>query len=256
MSEVQPGASATTAEQATAATNEAAEAAQQAVNAEQASQEQATGTQQADPNTEQGDTTPEGIDALPAWAQKEIRAGRKGEAKYRTRAKEYEDAVSTAQAEKDELIQQVGKAFGFIKDEDTEQVQADQLVDKLTQERDGYQQQLRELKQGAAIRDAADAAKVTDKKLLEAVLRSDNAFNELDINADDFNAQVAARVNTAIESHPALAQVAPTASGVDTSTTNRGSARKLTQEDLDRMFQNGEHAEINKAFAEGRFNLS
>lgn len=239
--------------------------------AAQASQEPATGnnhhqaptdqqntgtntTSQPDTTNDDGGAQVEGIDALPEWAQKEIRNLRDGEAKYRTRAKEVEE---TKEAEKNNLIQQIGKALGLVEDQADD---PEALVKAATEREQAaaeraqqMEQQLRDYKSSAAVTKAAGDAKVTDPKLLEAVLRSDNAFTELDINADDYEDQVSQRVAAAIEAHPALAQAAtPHTSGVDTSTTNTGAARKLTQEDLTRLAQEGKWDEINEAAEAGR----
>lgn len=248
MSNVQPESAATAVEASDDAALTAHNAATTA-NAEQASQEQATGTTTEQP-TEQGTDTPQGIDALPEWAQKEIRDLRKESGGYRTKAKEHEqtaqELAAAKDAERNELVQQIAKTLG-IAGSDEEQDPA-KLLEAAQAERDQTAQQLREYKQRDAIRTASDTAKITDPALLEAVLRSDNAFNQLDINADDYGTQVAARIAETIELHPALAQVAPTASGVDTSTTNAGNSPKLTREDLKTMSA----TDINKAAREGK----
>lgn len=212
---------------------------------EQASQELATGN-----TTEQATDKPETFD------RDYVEKLRAENAKYRTKAKEVEDQFSSTKAEKDDLIQQIGKALGLVEDQTDDPAKlleaATKREQELAQERDQTAQQLREYKQRDAIREASDTAKVTDPKLLEAVLRSDNAFNQLDINADDYGTQVAARIAQAIEAHPALAQVAPSASGVDTSTTNTGASKKLSQEDLTRLAAQGKWDEINEAAAAGR----
>lgn len=175
-------------------------------------------------------------------------------AKYRTKAKELEDQFSSTKAEKDDLIQQIGKALGLVDDQTDDPAKlleaATKREQELAQERDDTARQLREYRQRDAIREASTTAKITDHALLEAVLKTNNAFNALDINTDDYQAQVAHLITEAVQQHPALAQVAPTASGVDTNTTNSGAKGQLTREDLANMTS----AEINQAAREGKLN--
>lgn len=179
---------------------------------------------------------------------------RKEAASYRTKAKELEDQFTTTKTEKDDLIQQIGKALGLVDDQTDDPAKlleaATKREQELAQERDDTARQLREYRQRDAIREASTTAKITDHALLEAVLKTNNAFNALDINADDYQAQVAQFITEAVQQHPALAQVAPTASGVDTSTTNSGAKGQLTREDLANMTS----AEINQAAREGKLN--
>lgn len=251
MSDVQP--EPTNAEQP----GNAAEAQQQV---EQGGQEPTPGNQQQQQSAEQqgnDNQQQEGIDALPEWAQQEIRNLRKESGNYRTKAKEHEQSAQQLaekkDAERNDLVQQLAKTLGLVEEEadDPEALvkAATEREQTAAQERDDMAKQLRDYRQKDAIREAADG-KVSDPKLLEAVLKSDNAFNELDVNADDFADQVSQRVAAAIETHPALAQVAPTASGVDTSNTNSGTAKQLTREDLKTMSA----ADINTAAREGKLN--
>ena len=87
-----------------------------------------------------------------------------------------------------------------------------------------------------------------DTSLLQAVLASDNAYQQLDINADDFQDQVSNIIAQTIESHPSLVQATHKASGVDTSNTQRGAAKPLTREDLAGMTA----SEINEAVKNGQ----
>lgn len=175
---------------------------------------------------------------------------RKEAAANRTRAKEHEEAVAAAQAEKDELIREFGKRLGFIKDEDTEQADAQALMEQLTAERDAKAKELADLRSELALKDAATAVNA-DTDLLIPYLRGTGALADLDPAADDYNAQVADVVKQAVESNPKLAtQAVPRSSSVD-STNPNPAGRKLTQDDLARLYAEGKYEEINKAAASG-----
>ncbi|MGV0870025.1 hypothetical protein [Corynebacterium kalidii] len=164
---------------------------------------------------------------LPDWVRDKLAKANAEAAKYRTRAK---DAESAKDSELDALRTQLGKALGLVED-DTQD--PDKLIEAATAERDKMAQQLNEYRQADAVRAAADG-KTSDVTLLTALLQSDKAFAELDTSADDYAAQVAELVDAKITAHPALkAQAA--ASGVDTSTTNTGSNKQITEADLANM---------------------
>lgn len=198
------------------------------------------------------------VDQLPEWAQKEIRTARDEAAKYRTKAKTaaeqaMEEATSKAQAERDALIQNIGKTLGLVEDaqQDPEALlkAATEREQKAAAERDELMDKLNAYRRNDAVRAALSSVDgKVDTDLLSAVLNSDNAFNQLDVNADDFETQVAQIVTNKIESHPSLVQATHKASGVDTSNTQRGAAKQLTREDLKSMTA----TEINKAVREGR----
>lgn len=234
-------------------------------NPENTSQEQENPAGQ-EPNTQPNTNQPQqetnqpagGIEDLPEWAQKEIRKARDEAAKYRTKAKTAaetaaEEAQSKAQAERDALIQNIGKTLGLVEDaqQDPEALlkAATEREQKAAAERDELMDKLNTYRRNDAVR--AAVSKVdgkVDTDLLSAVLNSDNAFTQLDVNADDFETQVAQIVTNKIESHPSLVQATHKASGVDTSNTQRGAAKQLTREDLKTMTA----TEINKAVREGR----
>lgn len=172
------------------------------------------------------DQTTDGAE-LPDWARDKLAKANAEAAKYRTRAK---DAETAKTSELDALKQQLGKALGLV-DDDTQD--PDQLIQAATAERDSMAQKLQEYQQKDAISSAA-SGKTSDVALLTALLQSDKAFAELDTSADDYSAQVADLVEAKITAHPALkAQAA--ASGVDTSTTNTGSNKQITEADLANM---------------------
>lgn len=172
------------------------------------------------------DQTTDGTE-LPDWVRDKLAKANAEAAKYRTRAK---DAETAKTSELDALKQQLGKALGLV-DDDTQD--PDQLIQAATAERDSMAQKLQEYQQKDAITSAA-SGKTSDVSLLTALLQSDKAFAELDTSADDYSAQVADLVEAKITAHPALkAQAA--ASGVDTSTTNTGSNKQITEADLANM---------------------
>ncbi|HCD1917708.1 TPA: hypothetical protein NBI62_000936 [Corynebacterium striatum] len=218
---------------------------------------------QAETNQPQQETNQPagGIEDLPEWAQKEIRSLRDESAKYRTRSKDAEAAKADelkaaqekAEQERNQLIQDIGKKLGLVEDETSDPqklieaaVEREQAAAK---ERDEMRDTLTKYRRNDAVRTAvATVDGKVDTDLLSAVLNSDNAFTQLDVNADDFDAQVAQIVTSKIESHPSLVQATHKASGVDTSNTQRGAAKQLTREDLKSMTA----TEINKAVREGR----
>lgn len=221
-----------------------------------------------EPNT-QPETQPQqetnqpagGIEDLPEWAQKEIRSLRDESAKYRTRSKDAEAAKADelkaaqekAEQERNQLIQDIGKKLGLVEDETSDpQKLIDAAVEReqaAAKERDQMRDTLTKYRRNDAVRAAVSKVDGTvDTDLLAAVLNSDNAYTQLDVNADDFETQVAQIVTNKIESHPSLVQATHKASGVDTSNTQRGAAKQLTREDLKSMTA----TEINKAVREGR----
>lgn len=232
---------------------------------QESSQAQETNPQDntTQPSAQEPASTPESqqpssVDQLPEWAQKEIRTAREEAAKYRTKAKSAaetaaEEAQSKAQAERDALIQNIGKQLGLVEEEtpDPESLikAATEREQKAAAERDELMDKLNTYRRNDAVRTAVSKVDgKVDTDLLSAVLNSDNAFTQLDVNADDFETQVAQIVTNKIESHPSLVQATHKASGVDTSNTQRGAAKQLTREDLKTMTA----TEINKAVREGR----
>lgn len=194
-------------------------------------------------NGQEPTTTDQATDTeLPDWVRDKLAKANAEAAKYRTRAK---DAESAKDSELDALRQQLGKALGLVED-DTQD--PDKLIQAATAERDSMAQKLQEYQQKDAISSAA-SGKTSDVALLTALLQSDKAFAELDTTADDYSAQVAELVDAKITAHPALkAQAA--ASGVDTSTTNTGSNKQITEADLDNMSAK----EISNAMKAGKLN--
>ena len=215
---------------------------------ENTSQAQATPAGQ-EPNTQPETNQPQqeanqpagGIDDLPEWAQKEIRGLRNEAASYRTKSKDIEAAKADelkaaqekAEQERNQLIQDIGKKLGLVEDETND---PQKLIDAAVQreqeaakERDQMRDTLTKYRRNDAMRSAVEKVDGNvDTTLLNALLNSDNAYNALDVDADDFEDQVSQIVNQKLESHPSLIQAIHKASGVDTSNTTRGNPVSYT----------------------------
>lgn len=205
---------------------------------------------------------PTSIDQLPQWAQQQIRDLRDEAAKHRVKAKDIEtskaDALAAANADRDTLIQQIGKTLGLVQDEpdaDALLKAAQDKADAANAERDKMAAQLATYRRQDAVRNAlvndkGNPIKVDDV-LLNALLTQDNAFNALDLDASDYNEQVSKHVADILTQHPQLrAQAAPTASGVDPTQTSTPTNKVYTREDLKTMSA----SEINRLVREGKLN--
>ena len=152
-------------------------------------------------------TTPNSVDELPDWAQSEIRKAREEAAKYRTRAKDTaEEVEAKAKAEREELIQTLGRQLGLVEDETNDPdkllTAAQEQAQAAAKERDELANQLANYSRKDAVSQALSKVDGTvDTALLNAVLHSDNAYQQLDINADDFQDQVSNIITQTIESH-------------------------------------------------------
>ena len=215
-------------------------------------QPQAQAAEPVEPASEPA--VPNSVDELPDWAQSEIRKAREEAAKYRTRAKDTaEEVEAKAKAEREELIQNLGRQLGLVEDETNDPdkllTAAQEQAQAAAKERDELANQLANYRRKDAVNGALSKVDGTvDTALLQAVLASDNAYQQLDINADDFQDQVSNIITNTIESHPSLVQATHKASGVDTSNTRSGAAKPLTREDLAGMTAD----EINAAVKDGR----
>lgn len=259
MSDVQPGTTAAATNDGGQETNPDTTVTEPQV---QAGQEPTTGNNDQQPNT---DPEPQGLDALPEWAQKEIRDLRKESGSYRTKAKEHEQTAAELAAAKDaerqELVQQIAKTLGLVEDQadDPEALvkAATEREQQAAAERDKMREQLVNYRRKDTINTVVGKldGKV-DTALLNAVLAQDTDFTNLDVDADDYGSQVEAIVTSKIEAHPSIVQATtPHTSGVDTSTTNTGTPGKLTRADYDQMMANREYDKLNKLFAEKKFNF-
>lgn len=216
-----------------------------------------------EPAPEAPETTPEqpeapqSVDQLPEWAQKQIRDLRDENAKNRVKAK---TTAEQAQAERDQLIQQIGKTLGLVPDESNPEAllkAAQEQAESANAERDKMAAQLATYQRNEAVNAALADEKgnpiKVDTTLLNALLAQDNAFNQLDLTASDYKEQVSKHIAETLSQHPQLkAQAAPPASGVDpTTTSNANNENKLyTREELRTM----PASEVNRLFREGKLN--
>ena len=204
--------------------------------------------------TQDTNTAAQSVDELPDWAQSEIRKAREEAAKYRTRAKTAaEEATQQGEAARAQLIQDLGKQLGLVEDDTSDPEKliaaAQESATAAATERDQLREQLNTYRRSDAIRGAVSKVDGNvDTELLNALLRSDNAFNALEIGADDFDAQVAEIVGKQLESHPSLIQAIRKASGVDPSNTQAGAGKPITRDDLKTMSP----SEINQAARDGK----
>ena len=112
-------------------------------------------------------TTPNSVDELPDWAQSEIRKAREEAAKYRTRAKDTaEEVAAKAKAEREELIQTLGRQLGLVEDETNDPdkllTAAQQQAENAAKERDELANQLANYRRKDAVSQAL--SKVEDRK--------------------------------------------------------------------------------------------
>ena len=98
-----------------------------------------------------------------------------------------------------------------------------QREQEAAKERDEMRDTLNQYRRNDAMRSAVEKVDGNvDTTLLNALLNSDNAYTQLDVDADDFESQVEKIVTQKLESQPSLIQAIHRASGVDTSNTTRG----------------------------------
>ena len=102
-----------------------------------------------------------------------------------------------------------------------------------------------------AVQEPAAAQAGADAELLTLVLRGKGALTNLDPNADDFTAQVAALVDTEVAANPKLkaTPAVPQSSGSTPEDTTSPRTGQLTRADMANMSPR----EINEAVAAGRF---
>lgn len=197
---------------------------------------------------------PDTVDSLPTWAQSLIKDLRDENGKHRNKAKTAAEEAAQREKElatqaRDQLVNDLAKALGIGGDDEQDpqalldaanEKTADQekRIDELLEQVNGY-------KREQAI-DAAIGNRNVNKRLLKAVLASDNAFDGLDVTSDNFADQVSEAVNDAIKNTPELVQATPGKSGIDP--TNTKTDQPITREDLNSMSAE----DINKAVRDGR----
>ena len=213
-------------------------------------------------DTQEVDGGKQGKEDDTVFDRKYVEQLRNENASHRTKAKDLEGSLAAAEAEKNELIQKIGRAFGFVEDEDDKQADAQAIVEQVTKERDEYHSELRKLREENALSRAMGNVKVdgqtiqVDPDLTLAVIKGNGALADLDPTDEDYVAQVARVVSETVAAHPQLrAQAAPRSSG-NAPTPPNNSGGTLSEEDLIRMQNAGEYEEINQAFAEGRFKFN
>ena len=139
------------------------------------------------------------VEDLPEWAQKIIRDSRDEAGKARTTAK----ANAAAEA-RTALAQEIGKALGLVKDDETPDPA------KLTEQLTATQAQARQAAIELAVYKAAgkhsgDPVAILDSRAFLASVQA------LDPNGSDFNTAVDAAIKAAVEGNPKLKATAPAA---------------------------------------------
>lgn len=129
-----------------------------------------------------------------------LRAARDEAYQNRVKARDAEQAATTAAQEKDALIQQIGKALGLVKDDDGESEAPD--ADALAQSVAAEQAKATDAHRELAVYKAAGKAGADPEKLLDS-RRFIDSIAELDPTDAD---AVATAVKDALASHPNLAQ--------------------------------------------------
>lgn len=145
------------------------------------------------------------VEDLPEWAQKLIRDTRADAAARRA------NAENAAKAERDQLVQTLGKALGFVKDEDAAKVNEQELTSKLTE----AQQTARDNAANLVVWQNAtalgvDPAALTDSRSFAA------AIAKLDPTDPKFVDDVKAAAKASLQANPKLAAApgAPRRAGV------------------------------------------
>lgn len=139
------------------------------------------------------------VEDLPEWAQKIIRESRDEAGKARTTAK----ANAAAEA-RTALAQEIGKALGLVKDNETPDPA------KLTEQLTATQAQARQAAVELAVYKAAgkhsgDPVAILDSRAFLA------SVTDLDPNGSDFTSAVDAAIKAAVDGNPKLKATAPAA---------------------------------------------
>lgn len=180
----------------------------------------------------------------PTTAKAEIERLRRENASDRTNAK-----AKAAEEARKELAQTIGKALGLVEDE---QIDPAKLTESLTTAQADARRAQVEL---AVFRTAATAGGDP-----AALLDSSSFLASLDgIDPTDTEA-VAAKVEAAVAANPRLGAAtgpqvpAPNPAQGSSASGPAGGPPQLTRQDVERLAQEGKHAEIDKAREEGRLN--
>lgn len=154
----------------------------------------AAGESEAKPTAEEQST----IDALPQWAQEEIRNLRKESGTYRNKAKEVEATLTQKDTEHSTLIDGLKKLFGEGEGEQS----PEDLLAEANQRAETAAKELNDMRVSLAFREATDG--VADAKVLLPYMKGAGLLDGLDPTAEDFTAQVAALVTKTVEEVPAF----------------------------------------------------
>ena len=171
---------------------------------------------------------------------------RKEAADYRTKRKEEAERAAQLEAELTKYRDGLKNLFGEGEAEKT----PEDIIASLTAERDQAAQQLAQMRTDQALTAAATQAGA-DAELLTLVLKGKGALTDLDPNADDFAAQVAALVDAEVAANPKLraTPAVPQSSGSTPEDTTSPRTGQLARADMANMTPR----EINEAVAAGRF---
>jgi hypothetical protein len=163
---------------------------------------------------------PRTITDLPQWAQKELRRARTDAVSYRTKLQEAQAAADAATAAQgpnaeelqaqaqQELAQRIGKALGLIPEEEQKPVDPQEIIQRLTSERDQTAQERdaeKDLHRRAMVELAVHKASGKLGADAEALLDSRSflrAINDFDPKADGFQTSLDEAITSAIESNP------------------------------------------------------
>lgn len=184
----------------------------------------------------------ESVDALPEWAQKELRKVRAEAAASRTKA-------TTAETTQAETMDKIAKALGLKGDDDpaaaaktaAEGWEASKTVAKNLAVENAVMR--------SAMKAGANADALTDSRSFMRALEA------LDPAADDFKTQLDTAIKAAVEANPSLkAQGAPVAPARSGGPVGGGAPipGQLTAEDVKQMRAEGRDAEIVQAKTDGR----
>ncbi|MEU6651286.1 hypothetical protein ABZ904_18035 [Streptomyces sp. NPDC046900] len=201
-----------------------------------------TGTDTTGAQSATQDPSPQGVDALPDWAQKEIKTAREYAARQRREAKAAKDATAQ-QSETVNKLMAALKAAGLpVGDDEPDPAQ---VADQLTRAQADAKAKAVEL----AVYRAAAKAGVDGDALLDSRSFLDSV-SSLDLTANTFAQAVEDAVKGSgdrFKTNPQPQKTAPTKSGGDFNGAPNGK-RQLTEADVARMSAD----EIDRALADGQ----
>lgn len=169
------------------------------------------------------------VDDLPAWAQKELRTVRKEAQSLRQKQEQaIADAVNAA---KTDLAQSIGKALGLVADDTPPD--PDALVAAAAQREQEATEAARQARVELAVFHAAPSRDVAvdllDSRAFAAAVAS------LDPSAEDFQAQVAAKVTEAVSANPTRYATKPPAAPANTGGAPVSGAPSIPTDSVDQF---------------------